>query len=272
MPLAIAIAPAVRSRAAISPRQNRVWTSNADSALKVAAAVGIVIAGAALVEAALIPGLVLGGAVVFAPRQLSRFAAPLLRRRPSPAPMRPRPRAARQDVAAPSATPRTWVTQAVVKTITFRVVVTSIDFSVNYLVVGEVATAATLSGIGLFIGPLFYFVHEYGWNRYGPKFELSDDLWATRMEVAVPPALRVGPLAGRKSLSVSRALAKTITFRAIASAMDFTGTYLIVRDVATAATLSASGLVLGPFVYLGHELAWDTFGRKTVESGETAPA
>jgi hypothetical protein len=33
-----------------------------------------------------------------------------------------------------------------------------------------------------------------------------------------------------------------------------------VGDVATAEGLSAFGFVLGPFVYLGHEKAWDYFG------------
>ena len=35
---------------------------------------------------------------------------------------------------------------------------------------------------------------------------------------------------------------------------------LLVRDVATAAGLSAFGFVLGPFVYLGHEKLWDYYG------------
>jgi uncharacterized membrane protein len=54
-------------------------------------------------------------------------------------------------------------------------------------------------------------------------------------------------------------LAKTVTFRVIASAVDFTATYVVVGDLATAAGLSAFGLVLGPFVYFGHEWAWDRF-------------
>jgi hypothetical protein len=36
---------------------------------------------------------------------------------------------------------------------------------------------------------------------------------------------------------------------------DFTTNYVVVGDLATAATLSAFGFVVGPFIYLGHEMA-----------------
>jgi hypothetical protein len=39
--------------------------------------------------------------------------------------------------------------------------------------------------------------------------------------------------------------------------MDFTTNYLVVGSVAEAMILSASGFVLGPFVYFGHDKAWD---------------
>jgi uncharacterized membrane protein len=55
-------------------------------------------------------------------------------------------------------------------------------------------------------------------------------------------------------------LAKTITFRTIATVMDFTANYVVVRDVATAVGLSAFAFVVGPFVYLGHEKLWDYYG------------
>lgn len=60
-------------------------------------------------------------------------------------------------------------------------------------------------------------------------------------------------------LAVGSALAKTITFRMIATAVDFTTNYLGTGDLATAALLTAFGFVVGPFVYLGHEMAWDYF-------------
>jgi uncharacterized membrane protein len=42
--------------------------------------------------------------------------------------------------------------------------------------------------------------------------------------------------------------------------MDFTTTYLVIGDLATAAGLSAFGFVVGPFVYIAHERAWEYFG------------
>gem|GEM_PF-5435155 len=44
---------------------------------------------------------------------------------------------------------------------------------------------------------------------------------------------------------------------------DFASTWVVVGDAATAAGLTAFGFVVGPFVYLGHEKAWDLFvGRR----------
>jgi SAM-dependent methyltransferase len=36
--------------------------------------------------------------------------------------------------------------------------------------------------------------------------------------------------------------------------------HAVVGDLATAATLSAFGFLVGPFIYLGHEMAWDHYG------------
>ena len=56
--------------------------------------------------------------------------------------------------------------------------------------------------------------------------------------------------------AISPALAKTITYRTIATIVDFTTNYVVVGTVAEAMILSATGFVLGPFVYFGHEKAW----------------
>jgi uncharacterized membrane protein len=42
--------------------------------------------------------------------------------------------------------------------------------------------------------------------------------------------------------------------------MDFATNYFVLRDLATAAKLTAIGFVVGPFVYFGHEKAWEYFG------------
>jgi uncharacterized membrane protein len=60
-------------------------------------------------------------------------------------------------------------------------------------------------------------------------------------------------------LTIGRALAKTITFRTIATVMDFTTIYVVVGDLATTAGLSAFGFVVGPVVYLGYDKAWEYF-------------
>jgi uncharacterized membrane protein len=71
----------------------------------------------------------------------------------------------------------------------------------------------------------------------------------------VPTRTETDPDVGE--LIISRALAKTITFRTIATVTDFAVNYIGVRDIATATGLTAFGFVLGPFVYFGHERLWD---------------
>jgi uncharacterized membrane protein len=229
-----------------------------------AVTLGVVAAGVALFEVALIPGLALGGAAVLAPKYL-----PTLRRRLRPilnATMSRRagPAAARGDRTKSAPPLPTFagfaVKQAVAKTITFRIIVTTLDFTTNYLVIGEFNTAAGLSAFGLVVGPVFYFVHEAAWNYLGPPVKQGDSLWGTTVEL---PASYGG-------LTINRALAKTVTFRTIASTIDFTANYVATGELATAALLSAFAFVLGPFVYFGHEMAWDYYGARAADAGAAA--
>jgi uncharacterized membrane protein len=221
--------------------------------------VGIaVIAGAALIEAALIPGLVIGGAAVLAPRLLPKALPGLLRRR------RPRPAASRRQSspvagqalvkAQTSVLPKFAVGQAIAKTITYRLIVTTLDFTTNYIVIGELATAAGLSTFNLIAGPFFYFAHEAVWNYIGHPESGVEVLTAAEQN-----AQQVG--IGIGGLTISRALAKTVTFRTLATVMDFTTNYVVVGNVGQAVILSATGFLFGPFVYFGHEKAWEYFGR-----------
>jgi uncharacterized membrane protein len=209
-----------------------------------------VLAGAALFETALVPGILIGGAAVLAPR-LKRLLLPpasqSTKRRPASG---PRPAGGRLVKAANTLPPRFVLGQAVAKTITYRIIVTTLDFSTNYIVIGEFATAAGLSTFNFIAGPLFYLGHEAIWNYLG-----------TGDAVDVP----VGEQGAWGRFTVSRALAKTVTFRTLATAMDFTTNYVVVGDVASAVLLSATGFVLGPFVYYGHEKAWDYFGPQVNE-------
>ena len=216
-----------------------------------------VLAGAALLEAALIPGLLIGGAVVLAPKYLG------LGRR-----LRPTVEAARRRAAAlvqpadppdgadrnAAALPTLRIGQAVAKTITFRIIVTTLDFSSNLIVIGELNTAAGLTAFNFVAGPLFYLAHEATWNYLGPA---EDAHVAVLARGAEDDAKAARPASS--GFTLSRALAKTITFRSIATVIDFTATYVVVRDIATAAGLSAFGFVVGPFVYYGHEKAWDYY-------------
>jgi uncharacterized membrane protein len=219
-------------------------------------AVGLVaLGGAALIEAALIPGFVIGGAAFLAPklrRQIKPILDSIARRTEASAASSKVADAPARASAAPTVA-RLGIKQAVAKTITFRIIVTTLDFTSNYLVIGELTTAAGLSTFNLIVGPLYYLGHEAVWNYLGP-----DENAAVDFKVPLPEwaGAKKGDRAG---VTVSRAIAKTITFRTIATILDFTTTYVVVRDVATAAGLSAFGFVVGPFVYLGHEKLWDYY-------------
>jgi uncharacterized membrane protein len=226
--------------------------------MKQAVAVGLtVLAGAALLEAALIPGVIIGGAAVLAPaylpklrRRLSPLFGSTAQARTKPAAARPNQPNAKKSQSVPA---RFGVKQAVAKTITFRIIVTTLDFSSNLLVIGEVGTAAGLSAFALVAGPLFYFAHEAAWNYYGPPDGKE------KVAVRLPSRSDAGPQEASGGLQISRALAKTITFRTLATIMDFSAIYIVVGDLATAAGLSAFAFVVGPFVYLGHEKLWDYY-------------
>ena len=217
-------------------------------------AVGLVaLGGAALIEAALIPGLVIGGAAFLAPklrRQIKPVLDSMARRTRAPAAA---PKAANVSAATAPTVARLGIKQAVAKTITFRIIVTTLDFTTNYVVIGELTTAVGLSTFNLIVGPLYYLGHEALWNYLGP-----DENAAVDFKVPLPQwtGAKKGDQAG---FTVSRALGKTITFRTVATILDFTTNYVVVRDVATAAGLSAFAFVVGPFIYLGHEKLWDYY-------------
>jgi len=201
-----------------------------------AATTGAVAAGVVLFEAALVPGLVIGAAAVLAPQLLPR--------------RRPLSKSGLRDLLPKSLGELTHIklSQAVLKTVTFRVIVTSLDFATNYLILGEPSTAAGLSAINVVGGPLFYFVHETSWNYL---------VGSGRVD-------RVARNGALKFLA-NRPLAKTITYRTFATIVEFTTNYVVVRDLGTAALLSSFGFFLGPFVYYGHEFAWERFGARNVD-------
>jgi uncharacterized membrane protein len=230
--------------------------------MRAAATIGVVAAGAAVFEVALIPAMMIGGVAVLVPEYLPKRRD---RAKPSLKLMRPRP-----DTSAPAISDRhaseaaVSLKQAVLKTVTFRVIVTSLDFSFNFVVLGELATAAGLSAFSLVAGPVFYFVHEAAWNHLGPPVRTGSRSGRLEVLVLLPGSGEAKPsTSDRPRVAIHRALAKTVTYRAFATVMEFATNYVVVGDVVTAAALSAFGFVVGPFVYYAHEVAWDRFGSST---------
>lgn len=235
-----------------------------------AATVAVIAAAVALLDVALIPGVIIGGASVLAPKYFQKLMRQARQRSPaSPASTLGRPIKAVASPVGPSiagipraAVPRLAIGQALVKTITFRIIVTTLDFSANYIIIGELAAAAGLSGFSLIVGPFFYFVHETGWNYLAASAEHKSGRWGDNIILPLGLPFSTGatpPQARRRAFTVNLPLAKTITFRTFATTMDFTANYVVVGDFATAAALSAFGFVVGPFVYLGHEIVWDWY-------------
>jgi uncharacterized membrane protein len=234
---------------------------------------GVVLAGAAIVEVALVPGLLIGGAAVLAPRLFPRDAlsglADRLRRA---APATPAPAA--EAEAAASGEPAAFDTwQAVVKTVTYRAMVTTVDFGANYFVIGEFAAAAGLSSMSLVAGPIFYFAHEAAWHYYGP----------VTARYGTPEAAVYVPIPGTTrrehngytrstSIKVSRALAKTVTYEGVTAVSEFGVNFLFVRDLAAAAGLTAFSVAIAPVVYYVHEKLWDLYeATKTRPTEAAAP-
>jgi len=168
--------------------------------------------------------------------------------------------------APASASFDTW--RAVIKTFTYRGIVTTVDFGANYFVIGGLATAAGLSSLSLVAGPIFYFAHEAAWHYYGPTSARQRDPLEATVHVPIPGAAE-GEEDGRTrfaSVKVSRAFAKTVTYECVTAVSEFGVNYLFVRDLATAAGLTAFSIVISPFVYYVHEKAWDYYDATKARS------
>jgi uncharacterized membrane protein len=233
----------------------------------IAAGLGL-LAGAALFEVALVPGLLIGAAVVLAPKSMIR--RPRARRRQASAPVvQPSklavkvatPSTALAPVAAPA---RNDVKRAIFKTITFRAIATSFDFAANMVVIGDFTTAAGLSAFGLVGAPLFYFCHELFWNRLA-QADTTVDVRSILRGKEVPP------LVGGRGLKIDRALAKTITYEIVTAVVDFSANYIATGDIAAAAGLTAFAVVISPVLFYGHEKVWDYFGANGSGAGLSDP-
>jgi uncharacterized membrane protein len=243
------------------------------------AALGAVAAGAAIIEAALIPGLLIGGAAMLAPRLMRRdmvrgVGDRLRRAAPSPRFSEPTAPSAAANAGVPTASSEpafdTWRT--VVKTFTYRVMVTTVDFGANYFVIGELATAAGLSSLSLVAGPIAYFAHEAAWHYYGPTSARHSNPLEAAVHVPLP-GLGERTKNGRPafaSVKVSRAFAKTVTYEGVTAVSEFGVNYLFIRDLAAAAGLTTFSIVIAPVVYYVHEKIWDYY--EATKARSPAPA
>lgn len=66
-----------------------------------------------------------------------------------------------------------------------------------------------------------------------------------------------------EGFTLSRSVWKTLSFRVIGTSIDFATNLIAIGDLATAAALSSLPILIGPWIYLGHELAWERFGGPT---------
>ncbi|MGO9135064.1 MAG: DUF2061 domain-containing protein [Methylovirgula sp.] len=223
------------------------------------------LAGAALVETALIPGLVIGGTAVVASKLFSQFK-PKGQRRPRSSTIKAASVASKAARVVSAAAPQTpeakpplvaaptfAVKEAIIKTITFRMIATSLDFTANMLVIGDFTTAASLSAFGLVAAPFFYFGHELFWAKLAPA--------GTKVDIGelVMPRSKTSQRTGH-GLVLNRALAKTITYEVVAVTVDFSANFIATGDVAAASVLTVFALIVSPFIYYGHEKAWGYFG------------
>jgi uncharacterized membrane protein len=240
------------------------------------ATLGAVAAGAAIFEAALIPGLLIGAAAVLAPRLIPRDAlsglADKLRAAASAVPSAPTAHSADTSASGAPASFDTW--RAVAKTLTYRVAITTIDFGANYFVLGELTAAAGLSSLSLVAGPIAYFAHEVVWHYYGPvPGRRSNPLDAT-VDVPIPGAAEGEETGGTRfaSIKVSRAVAKTVTYEVVTGVSEFGANYVFVRDLAATAGLTAFSMVIAPFVYYVHEKTWEYYDATKARPSAAAPA
>jgi uncharacterized membrane protein len=235
------------------------------------ATLGAVAAGVAIFEVALIPGLLIGGAAVLVPRLLPRdmmrrVKAPHIASSPVSAPSAPEPHSAQAATPDKRGSFDAW--RAVVKTFTYRVIVTTVDFGANYFVLGELATAASLSGLSLVAGPIAFFAHEAVWHRYGPASARRGNPLVAGVHVPIP-GVTAGENNGQTrfaNIEVSRALAKTVTYEVVTGVSEFGANYFFVRDLAAAAGLTAFSMVIAPFVYYLHEKGWDYYEANEAQS------
>jgi len=246
----------------VTPREAKT-ASKSSLIVEETTALGIVVAGLMLVEIALVPGVFIGGLAVLGPKYLARHRKSLLGSLSKLQNLNSKKynMPNEQDQEKLKSYSIFGVQRTLAKTFTFRVLSSSLDFTWNYALLGDVATAAGLSGFGFIASTTFYFIHEMSWNhlKAQPEKKSFNIFLSSTKESSFDT---ISNQDGRWFLHINPTLAKTITFRTMATLAEFTTNYVVVRDIPMAAALSAFGFICGPFVYYGHEKIWEQYPGK----------
>jgi uncharacterized membrane protein len=215
--------------------------------------VGIVVIGGVFIEAAIIPGMLLGCSAFLAPKALKtllRTSGPANKRYKKIVTTSAKAIAAPEFIAhiiKPS--------RSITKAFTFRVVSTSLDFGWNYAILGDIGVAAGLSSVSLVVAPIFYLVHETAWNIHR-----AQNLMSERVDhhISLTPS-SVRSMRGPRLItaSINSKVYKTITYRIFATLSEFGTNYVFARNVPQALSLTAFSAIIGPFIYYGHEIMWE---------------
>ena len=251
----------VKINGRLKPRPRKI-DRQLSALLEETTALGIVVAGVALIEVALLPGALIGGIAVIAPNYLIRHRKALSH---PPSEFRNKNQKKFNSLNNLNKNNSEFkhffgLQRSFAKTVTFRILSSSLDFTWNYALLGDVAVAAGLSGFGFIASSTFYFIHESSWNQL--------------KSLSVNKPIKLLPIKDIKQVSnktldekywwdlqISPALAKTFTFRSMATVAEFTTNYYVVRDIPMAAALSAFGFFCGPFIYYAHEKLWEKYSR-----------
>lgn len=227
---------------------------------------GLVVIGGVFVEAALIPGILLGCSAFIAPKvlrailrskksKIQEFHDPVISNtKPVRSPL------FAEHIIMP--------TRSIAKMCTFRATSTGLDFAWNYAILGDVGVAAGLSSVSLVVAPLFYLIHETVWNIYSVQYSGSRRIIHDKSQFG-------GSLLSTNQFRITTSsdnskILKTITYRLFATVSEFGTNYVFARNLPQALSLTAFSATMGPFIYYGHEIIWEKLDTMAGRAGKKA--
>lgn len=139
------------------------------------------------------------------------------------------------EEAAAAAVPSMWE-RALYKTLTYEFMANTADVLILSALTGGIGSVGVgFMTVNVLTAATAYYSHEIAWDVFGP--EAAD---ATYLTTA----------------------AKTVTYRAVSSGRSFGLAYLFAGDAAVASAFAIAGNVADTLIYVGNELAWDTFAPR----------